>query len=245
MAFYFTLSCLRSCVLLGCNCMYVYLATNTNFQNAVPASLLRSTNIIQRDIETFLFQNGLYYDRRKNFYKNKGKPINKIISINYLAQALTAVLLSNPSKARTNPTVLTKTDDDYNKIFNNNTPIEVYYYIALLRLETEKQIKNKLKNTTDELEKDVNNYFQLHLLRIIASMLANKSKISNQDMKIIDESSINSIPENIIDGAITFLKYLLENEYISKGEKNLANISKSSKINSDIDENIKSILSIK
>ena len=196
-------------------------------------------------IETFLFQNGLYYDRRKNFYKNKGKPINKIISINYLAQALTAVLLSNPSKARTNPTVLTKTDDDYNKIFNNNTPIEVYYYIALLRLETEKQIKNKLKNTTDELEKDVNNYFQLHLLRIIASMLANKSKISNQDMKIIDESSINSIPENIIDGAITFLKYLLENEYISKGEKNLANISKSSKINSDIDENIKSILSIK
>ena len=29
MAFYFTLSCLRSCVLLGCNCMYVYLATNT------------------------------------------------------------------------------------------------------------------------------------------------------------------------------------------------------------------------
>ena len=64
-------------------------------------------------------------------------------------------------------------------------------------------------------------------------------------MKIIDESSINSIPENIIDGAITFLKYLLENEYISKGEKNLANISKSSKINSDIDENIKKNNSLK
>ena len=30
MAFYFTLSCLRSCVLLGCNCMYVYLATNNH-----------------------------------------------------------------------------------------------------------------------------------------------------------------------------------------------------------------------
>lgn len=28
MAFYFTLSCLRSYVLLGCKCMYVYLATN-------------------------------------------------------------------------------------------------------------------------------------------------------------------------------------------------------------------------
>lgn len=29
MAFYFILSCLRSCVLLRCKCMYVYLATNT------------------------------------------------------------------------------------------------------------------------------------------------------------------------------------------------------------------------
>lgn len=76
-------------------------------------------------------------------------------------------------------------------------------------------------------------------------MLTNKSKINNQDMKILDESSINSIPANIIDEAITFLKTLLEKEYIDKGERNLANVSKSSKINSDIDENIKSILSIK
>ena len=31
MAFSFALSCLRSYVLLRCNCMYVYLATNTNY----------------------------------------------------------------------------------------------------------------------------------------------------------------------------------------------------------------------
>ena len=35
MAFYFTLSCLRSCVLLGCNCMYVYLATNKSKQKRI------------------------------------------------------------------------------------------------------------------------------------------------------------------------------------------------------------------
>ncbi|EGO2685565.1 AIPR family protein, partial [Enterococcus faecalis] len=96
----------------------------TNFQNSVPASSLRSTDIIQRDIEKYLLQKGLYYDRRKNYYKNKGKSISKIISINYLSQALTAVLQSNPAKARTNPTVLTKKDEDYKRLFNKHTSIE-------------------------------------------------------------------------------------------------------------------------
>ena len=44
MAFYFTLSCLRSCVLLGCNCMYVYLATNsTRLHNVVGILSLKNT----------------------------------------------------------------------------------------------------------------------------------------------------------------------------------------------------------
>lgn len=215
---------------------------STNFQNAVPASSLRSTDIIQRDIETYLFKKGLYYDRRKNFYKNKGKSISKIISINYLAQALTATLLSNPSKARTNPTVLTKTDEDYERLFNSRTPIEVYYYVSLLRLEIEKKIKNKLRNTTDDVEKDINNYFQLHLLRIVSSIISNTTKVSIQDMKNMDESTIKSIPENMIDTSIIFLKTLLTSQYISHGETNLANISKNQQINNEIDQNINKIL---
>ena len=45
MAFYFTLSCLRSCVLLGCNCMYVYLATNKEYsiRQILDASKLSKT----------------------------------------------------------------------------------------------------------------------------------------------------------------------------------------------------------
>lgn len=38
-----------------------------------------------------------------------------------------------PSKARTSPTVLTKSDEDYKKIFNRNMPIEIYYYAIVLR----------------------------------------------------------------------------------------------------------------
>jgi hypothetical protein len=214
----------------------------TNFQNAVPASSLRSTDIIQRDIEKYLFQKELYYDRRKNYYKNKGKPISRIISINYLSQASTAVLQSNPAKARTNPTVLTKKDEDYNLLFNKYTPIEVYYYISLLRLETEKKIKNKLKNTSNDIEKDINNYFQLHLLRIVASLITNENKVNTSSIKQLSDSDILSISESTIDTAINFLRSLLIEQYISKGDSNLANISKNSKINSEINDKITTIL---
>lgn len=214
----------------------------TNFQNSVPASSLRSTDIIQRDIETFLFQKGIYYDRRKNFYKNKGKPLNKIISINYLAQALTAILLDNPSKARTSPTVLTKKDDDYNKIFNKKTNIEVYYHVALLRQVTEKYIKNQFKKTEDSIKADITNYFQLHLLRIVASIITNSKDISRKSMTDISENDIKNIPSNVIDTAINFLEQIIKDNYIENGEDNLANISKNQSINTQIIENIETIL---
>jgi len=60
----------------------------TNSQNPISPASLRATDKIQRDIEQYLRSFGLYYDRRKNSYKNEGKPIDKIISIPAMAQAL-------------------------------------------------------------------------------------------------------------------------------------------------------------
>jgi len=145
-------------------------------------------------------------------------------------------------KIKENPLVLTKKDDDYKLIFNKSIPIEVYYHVSLLRLEIEKKIKTKLKITTDDLEKDINNYFQLHLLRIVSSILIGKEKVSPIDLKDLDDSFILSISNEVIDNSIIFLKQLLIDQYVSKGETNLANISKNSKINTEINQNIKAIL---
>ena len=49
----------------------------TNSQTVVPPSSLRATQRIHRDIEEYLQQKGLFYDRRKNHYKNEGKPGTK------------------------------------------------------------------------------------------------------------------------------------------------------------------------
>ena len=57
----------------------------TNSQTHIPGASLRATEKIHRDIEEYLNPYQIYYDRRKNFYKNEGKPIDKIISIGQLS----------------------------------------------------------------------------------------------------------------------------------------------------------------
>jgi hypothetical protein len=75
----------------------------TNFQTRIPDASLRATDSMQRDLEDFFKKDGWYYDRRKNYYKNMGKPADKIIGIPYLAQSITAILLKEPHIARGAP----------------------------------------------------------------------------------------------------------------------------------------------
>ena len=78
----------------------------TNSQNAVQPATLRATDKIQRDIEQTLKSHSLFYDRRKNFYKNEGKPADKIISIPLMAQIVMSLILSRPDTERARPSSL-------------------------------------------------------------------------------------------------------------------------------------------
>ena len=60
----------------------------TNSQNRMQAASLRMTDQIHRDIEQTFKEEGLFYDRRKGLYKDQGRPIKKIISVNAVAQAV-------------------------------------------------------------------------------------------------------------------------------------------------------------
>jgi hypothetical protein len=102
----------------------------TNSQNAVAAATLRSTEKIHRDIEQFFLSHDLFYDRRKNYYKNDGRPLSKIIGIPYLAQAVMAIALRRPDSARARPSSLLKTDDQYAKVFSDKHPLELYLVCA-------------------------------------------------------------------------------------------------------------------
>lgn len=98
----------------------------TNFQNRVEPASLRATDKVQRDIEEALHAAGLFYDRRKNYYKNLGKPAAKIISIPLLAQATMSLILARPDNARARPSSLLKDDDTYASIFSADIPMQAY-----------------------------------------------------------------------------------------------------------------------
>src|SRR5690606_41822907 len=58
-------------------------------------SSLRATDKIQRDIEHILLNKDWFYDRRKNFYKNQGKPADRIVSLSFMYTAVYALCLKN------------------------------------------------------------------------------------------------------------------------------------------------------
>lgn len=104
----------------------------TNSQTDMPYASLRATDKIHMDIEDYFFSNGFYYDRRKNFYKNEGKPAKKIISISKLAQTVITTALQRPNDARARPTTLLKDDVNYQSIFSSDYHLDMYLNSLLL-----------------------------------------------------------------------------------------------------------------
>ena len=89
----------------------------TNSQNRMMPAQLRMTDQIHRDIEEVFKRVGFFYDRRKGFYRDQGKPIRKIISVNAAAQAAMSILLQRPNDARARPGTYFKSDERYRSLF--------------------------------------------------------------------------------------------------------------------------------
>lgn len=98
----------------------------TNSQTTIVPVSLRAAEPIHRNIEDYLRPRGFYYDRKKNFYKNQGKPRNAIVSIAAVAQAIMAVSLLRADSARARPTTLINRPADYASIFNHDTHVSIY-----------------------------------------------------------------------------------------------------------------------
>jgi len=115
----------------------------TNSQTSIPPASLRSSDHIHRNIEDFLKANGYFYDRKKNFYKNQGKPISRIISIPYMAQAMMAIILFKPDSARARPSTLINSDSEYKRIFSLDTPIDVYLKVIQIMKGVEEFLRKE------------------------------------------------------------------------------------------------------
>ena len=159
----------------------------TNSQTAIPPASLRATDRIHRDIEEYLKPFGLYYDRRKNYYKNEGKPINRIVGIPQMAQAVMAVVLQKPDTARARPSSLMKRDEEYKKLFNREYPIEIYRACAQIIKLTEEFLNLYTGDLTASAKTDLKFY-----IAMAASMLAlSKANPQTQELASLAEKELS------------------------------------------------------
>jgi AIPR protein len=159
----------------------------TNSQTVIPAASLHATDAVQRNIEDlFLLKGGLYYDRRKNFYKNQGISRDRILSIPYLAQAVMAIVFREPDNSRGKPSSLLKDDLAYERIFSDKYPVDLYWICARLMKIVDAYIKSSQANLPSEEKYNLG----FHVAMYVAMMKMKRANYRPQDILSMDVESI-------------------------------------------------------
>lgn len=104
----------------------------TNSQNPVKSASLKANDHIQRNIEKLLYENGIYYERRVNYYKRQGITGNKVIGLLKMAQIIHTVVNKESVTAVNDTTTLFDTETKYNSIFNDKADFELYKFSTIL-----------------------------------------------------------------------------------------------------------------
>ncbi|MCK4476391.1 MAG: AIPR family protein [Methanophagales archaeon] len=159
----------------------------TNFQTAIPIASLKATDRIHRNIEDYFLQNGWFYDRRKNYYKNIGKPVDRIISIPYLAQAVMAIILREADNARARPSSLIKSESNYARVFSESISPDIYLFCAKVMKRIDNYLRDEISGATH-----FRTNFKFHL-----AMLSTIKLLGKKDYRVADLTSISE--ENFSD----------------------------------------------
>lgn len=187
----------------------------TNSQTPIPKSSLRATDPVHRQIEDYLKPRGLYYDRRKNFYKNEGKKPKEIISVPFISQCLMTILMQKPDFARARPSTLLEDDESYLKLFHKNNELNTYYLSALWGRNIELHLKG-LKIFTDTEITDIKFYVLYCSCCLISkSLYPNNSQMSGFAVSALSQDILSYSISTVYD----LYKKLGGTDKIAKGSK--------------------------
>ena len=193
----------------------------TNNQTSIPKYSLRVTDNIHTQIELYFKNRGLYYDRRKNYYKNQGKKQSDIIGVAFLAQCLISLILKKPDFARARPSTLLADENIYKRLYDRSVNLEAYYKAAVIG----KKIKTFINLST--LPKSLKNDILYYVIYASVAGVLKKSEIGfsdliNLNVDLLDDSTISAIIKLVCD------------KYAEKGGS--SRVAKSPQFIADIDE---------
>jgi hypothetical protein len=112
----------------------------TNNQSAIEQAGLHATDKIQRDIEQILERHDFYYERRKNYYRNIGRPLERFVTPMYVAAGYVAVILKQPARAARLKSRFMRNQERYEQVFSDKAPIEVWPRLVALLKVAERQM---------------------------------------------------------------------------------------------------------
>jgi hypothetical protein len=177
----------------------------TNHQTAIPPASLKATDRIQRDLETYFKHHGWYYDRRKNSYKNLGMPVDKIIGIPYLAQAVMSILLREPDNALARPSTLIKNDADYKRVFSEHIGFEVYYFCARLMKQVEECRRVSFPDYKTEIKRNLRYHVAMaYVAELLGTTDYKPSDVQGLVSKDIDIVRLEDAIKNVVELFVTF-----------------------------------------
>lgn len=157
----------------------------TNSQTSIPKASLRATDSIHRQIELYFKSRDLYYDRRKNYYKNLGKKSTQIISVSFLAQCMMSIVLQRPDFARARPSTLLTDDAAYNKLYNDRQDLATFYAAAFIGKKVDLTLRACSRYSTTN-KSDI----LFYVIYVLYMRIINKKEITSDDLANIDFEQI-------------------------------------------------------
>jgi hypothetical protein len=158
----------------------------TNSQTPIKPASLHATEPFQRKIENFLHQLGIFYDRRKDYWRNKGKSAQKIIGIDKLAQSVIAILLERPHDARARPTTIMKDDAIYQQLFADTNDLNIYAVCANLYFVVDRYFRKE----RGSIESIYRNNLRYHTMMQLAWKLNGSRPVHAAALKALKVTSL-------------------------------------------------------
>lgn len=187
----------------------------TNSQTSIKAASLYATEPFQRKIEDYLAQLEMFYDRRKDYWRNKGKPSDKIIGIERLAQAVIAVGLERPHDARARPTTIMKDDAMYQSLFSDMTDLKIYEVCAGLYFAVDAYFRKERAN----IDSKYRNNLRYHVMMQLAWKLNGSRPVHTAALRGLKVANLTDAHiKTVLDHTIEIFDAEGAQDKIAKGE---------------------------
>lgn len=163
----------------------------TNSQTSLGPSSLRATDAVQRNIEEYFVGHSLYYERRKNYYKNNDISLRQLVSIDQLGQAVISVFAQFPHVARGQASRIFD-NSIYELVFSESYPLSSYFQTIMIVRSCEEFLR-----TNPRTREEVQN-FLFHLTMLTSIALTRKNQPRPEDIGKISARPSNELLRTLL-----------------------------------------------